>query len=172
MPSPPPVDTEPATISFSVTIKVHVPVVRHLNEQTSSRKGILPEDRHSKETGTYRCPAAKVLKKRAFHPAGRSLSMPRRKEAAPRRRSTGEAGDQELLHPVQDLVTMCVHEKDVRCFAASRKGPWAMSNMKPLKVAMPNASLSSWGSFASSPSIGSLARFHEPPHTTPYVRWR
>jgi hypothetical protein len=32
---------------------------------------------------------------------------------------------------------MGVYEKDVRPFAASRKGPWAMSNMKPMKVAMP-----------------------------------
>ena len=38
----------------------------------------------------------------------------------------------------KNLVAMGVYERDVRPFAASRKGPWAMSNMKPLKVAMPN----------------------------------
>ena len=38
----------------------------------------------------------------------------------------------------KNLVAMGVYESDVRPFAASRKGPWAMSNMKPMKVAMPN----------------------------------
>jgi RNA-directed DNA polymerase len=38
----------------------------------------------------------------------------------------------------KNLVAMGVTGKDVRFFAASRKGPWAMSNMKPMKVAMPN----------------------------------
>jgi group II intron reverse transcriptase/maturase len=38
----------------------------------------------------------------------------------------------------KNLVAMGVYENDVRPFAASRKGPWAMSNMKPMKVAMPN----------------------------------
>jgi RNA-directed DNA polymerase len=38
----------------------------------------------------------------------------------------------------KNLVAMGVSGKDVRFFAASRKGPWAMSNMKPMKVAMPN----------------------------------
>ncbi len=38
----------------------------------------------------------------------------------------------------KNLVAMGVYEQDVRPFAASRKGPWAMSNMKPMKVAMPN----------------------------------
>ena len=38
----------------------------------------------------------------------------------------------------KNLVAMGVYEKDARPFAASRKGPWAMSNMKPLKVATPN----------------------------------
>ena len=51
-------------------IRAHVPVVKHLNEQTSSRKGIFPEDRfaYDEETDTYRCPTGKLLKKRAFHP--------------------------------------------------------------------------------------------------------
>lgn len=38
----------------------------------------------------------------------------------------------------KNLVAMGVYEKDARPFAASRKGPWAMSNMKPMKVATPN----------------------------------
>ncbi len=38
----------------------------------------------------------------------------------------------------KNLVAMGIYEKDARPFAASRKGPWAMSNMKPLKVATPN----------------------------------
>ena len=37
-----------------------------------------------------------------------------------------EAMDQELPYPVQNLVTMGVHEKDIQLFAAL-KGPWAMS---------------------------------------------
>ena len=38
----------------------------------------------------------------------------------------------------KNLMAMGVHGRDVASFAASRKGPWAMSNMKPMKVAMPN----------------------------------
>lgn len=38
----------------------------------------------------------------------------------------------------KNLMVMGVRGKDVASFAASRKGPWAMSNMKPMKVAMPN----------------------------------
>lgn len=38
----------------------------------------------------------------------------------------------------KNLVAMGVYEKDARPFATSRKGPWAMSNMKPMKVATPN----------------------------------
>ena len=50
-------------------IQAHVPVVKHLNEQTSSRKGIFPEDRfiYEEKTDTYQCPAEKTLKKRTFH---------------------------------------------------------------------------------------------------------
>lgn len=36
------------------------------------------------------------------------------------------------------LTTMGVNGKDALAMAASRKGPWALSNAKPLKVAMPN----------------------------------
>jgi RNA-directed DNA polymerase len=36
------------------------------------------------------------------------------------------------------LVAMGVNVKDALAMAASRKGPWALSNAKPLKVAMPN----------------------------------
>ncbi len=36
------------------------------------------------------------------------------------------------------LVAMGVNVKDALAMAGSRKGPWALSNAKPLKVAMPN----------------------------------
>ena len=50
-------------------IKAHMPVVKHLNEQTSSRKGIFPEDRfvYDEKSDSYQCPAGKLLKKRTFH---------------------------------------------------------------------------------------------------------
>ena len=50
-------------------IRAHLPVVKHLNEQTSSRKGIFPEDRfaYDETADTYQCPAEKTLKKRTFH---------------------------------------------------------------------------------------------------------
>jgi len=43
---------------------------------------------------------------------------------------------------------MGVYEQDVRPFAASRKGPWAMSNTKPMKVAMPNRFFDEHGLFS------------------------
>ena len=51
-------------------IRAHMPVVKHLNEQTSSRQGIFPEDRftYDEKTDTYQCPAGKTLRKRTFHP--------------------------------------------------------------------------------------------------------
>jgi hypothetical protein len=36
------------------------------------------------------------------------------------------------------LRSMGVSDRDARSVAASRKGPWALSNLKPAKVAMPN----------------------------------
>lgn len=48
----------------------------------------------------------------------------------------------------RNLVAMGVYERDVRPFAASRKGPWAMSNMKPLKVATPNRYFEERGLFS------------------------
>jgi RNA-directed DNA polymerase len=48
----------------------------------------------------------------------------------------------------KNLMAMGVYEKDVRPFAASRKGPWAMSNMKPMKVAMPNRFFEQRGLFS------------------------
>jgi len=36
------------------------------------------------------------------------------------------------------LRALGVSDKNARPVAASHKGPWAMSNMKPVKVAMPN----------------------------------
>jgi RNA-directed DNA polymerase len=36
------------------------------------------------------------------------------------------------------LVAMGVNRRDALAMAASRKGPWGLSNAKPLKVAMPN----------------------------------
>ena len=46
-----------------------MPVAKHLNEHTSSRQGIFPEDRFicHKETDAYDCPAGKVLTKRTVH---------------------------------------------------------------------------------------------------------
>lgn len=38
----------------------------------------------------------------------------------------------------RNLVRLGVNEHQARMVAASRKGPWAMSNMKPLKVALSN----------------------------------
>jgi hypothetical protein len=35
------------------------------------------------------------------------------------------------------LIAMGVGVKDALAMAASRKGPWALSNAKPIKVAMP-----------------------------------
>jgi transposase len=57
-------------LCYDREIRAHVPVIKHLNEQTSSRQGIFPEDRftYDTESNTYRCPAGKVLKKRTFHP--------------------------------------------------------------------------------------------------------
>ena len=57
-------------VCYDRGIKAHMPVVKHLNEQTSSRKGIFPEDRftYDEKTDTYLCPARKLLKKRTFHP--------------------------------------------------------------------------------------------------------
>ena len=48
----------------------------------------------------------------------------------------------------KNLTAMGVHGKDVASFAASRKGPWAMSNMKPMKVAMPNRFFQELGLFS------------------------
>jgi hypothetical protein len=38
----------------------------------------------------------------------------------------------------RNLAKLGVNGLQARAAAASRKGPWAMSNMKPLKVAMSN----------------------------------
>jgi hypothetical protein len=50
-------------------ITPHTPVVKILNEQSSSRNGIFPEERftYTTETDTYTCPAGKTLKKRTLH---------------------------------------------------------------------------------------------------------
>ena len=48
----------------------------------------------------------------------------------------------------RNLVAMGVYEKDARSVAAARSGPWAMSNMKPLKVAMPNRFFGEQGLFS------------------------
>ena len=48
----------------------------------------------------------------------------------------------------KNLIAMGVRGKDVAFFAASRKGPWAMSNMKPMKVAMPNRFFEELGLFS------------------------
>jgi hypothetical protein len=46
-------------------IKAHAPVVKILNERSSSRNGIFPEERfiYDKETNTYTCPQGKLLRK-------------------------------------------------------------------------------------------------------------
>jgi hypothetical protein len=48
----------------------------------------------------------------------------------------------------KNLVARGVYEQDVRPFVVSRKGPWAMSNMKPIKVAMPNRFFDEHGLFS------------------------
>jgi RNA-directed DNA polymerase len=48
----------------------------------------------------------------------------------------------------KNLVAMGVYDENARSVAASRKGPWAMSNMKPLKVAMPTRFFEQQGLFS------------------------
>jgi transposase len=50
-------------------IEPHMPAIKALYENTSSRKGIFPEDRftYHKDTDTCICPAGKILKKAAVH---------------------------------------------------------------------------------------------------------
>jgi RNA-directed DNA polymerase len=48
----------------------------------------------------------------------------------------------------KNLVAMGVYDENARPVAGSRKGPWAMSNMKPLKVAMPNRFFEQQGLFS------------------------
>ena len=50
-------------------IKAHMPVVKVLNENSSSRKDIFGEERftHNSETDTFICPAGKTLRRRTFH---------------------------------------------------------------------------------------------------------
>jgi transposase len=50
-------------------IEPHMPAIKALYENTSSRKGIFPEERftYRKENDTYICPAGKILKKAAVH---------------------------------------------------------------------------------------------------------
>ena len=46
---------------------------------------------------------------------------------------------------LKNLVRLGVNEYQARMVAASRKGPWAMSNMKPLKIALSNRFFSGKG---------------------------
>lgn len=50
-------------------LRAHMPAVRTRNKYTGSRKGIYPEEAfvYDESTDTYRCPAGKVLTRRAFH---------------------------------------------------------------------------------------------------------
>ena len=50
-------------------VRAHMPVVQHLNRDSSSRKGIFPEDRftYDKARDVYVCPAKKLLRKRTVH---------------------------------------------------------------------------------------------------------
>ena len=52
------------------------------------------------------------------------------------------------------LRSLGVSENGARPVAGSRKGPWAMSNMKPVKVAMPNRFFADRGLFSLSEHFG------------------
>jgi len=47
--------------------------------------------------------------------------------------------DKEMQLSYKGLNNPGVSEKSTLCMAFSRKGPWVISNMKPVKVAMPNS---------------------------------
>lgn len=50
-------------------MKAHMPAIRNLAKNSSSRSGIYPDDQfvYDKETASLTCPAGKKLKKRTFH---------------------------------------------------------------------------------------------------------
>jgi transposase len=56
-------------------VEPHMPSIKALYEDTSSRKGIFPEYRftYRTETDTYTCPAGKVLKRRTVHENNRNI---------------------------------------------------------------------------------------------------
>lgn len=56
------------------------------------------------------------------------------------------------------LRSMGVSDRDARSVAASRKGPWALSNLKPAKVAMPNRFFADMGLFSLLNRYESLAK--------------
>ena len=56
------------------------------------------------------------------------------------------------------LRALGVSDYQARCVAGSRKGPWAMSNMKPAKVAMPNRFFAERGLLSLLDRHGALAK--------------
>jgi RNA-directed DNA polymerase len=56
------------------------------------------------------------------------------------------------------LRALGVSDHQARPIAGSRKGPWAMSNMKPVKVAMPNRFFAEKGLFSLLDHYGALAK--------------
>jgi len=58
----------------------------------------------------------------------------------------------------QGLRALGVNDKGARCIAISRKGPWAMSNMKPVRVALPNRFFAERGLLFLLSHYGSLAK--------------
>jgi len=56
------------------------------------------------------------------------------------------------------LRSLGVNDKGARCIAISRKGPWALSNMKPVRVAMPNRFFAERGLLFLLNHYGSLAK--------------
>ena len=56
-------------LCYDKGIAAHMPAVKYLNENASSRKGIFSEDRfvYDKETDTFMCPAGQPLKGRTLH---------------------------------------------------------------------------------------------------------
>jgi transposase len=63
-------------------IKAHMPTVHHRNKDTGSRKGIYPEESfvYEESTDTYRCPAGKELRRRAYHSHRHTIEYMARKK--------------------------------------------------------------------------------------------
>ena len=83
----------------------------------------------------------------------------------------GETVDQNCHTRFKNLVRLGVNEYQARMVAGSRKGPWAMSNMKPLKIALSNRFFAGKGFSSLLNQHQRSARLYEPPCTDPYARW-